>query len=85
MNEGPAMNEPESLTRREALAVACLALGLQGLAWFRVLTGPSAEDPPGLERVLVDLNQDPRATLEALPGVGPVAARALVAPPPPLS
>ncbi|MBL4849177.1 MAG: helix-hairpin-helix domain-containing protein [Planctomycetes bacterium] len=73
------MKDPEFLTRREALAAAGLALGLQALAWWRALSGPSSEDPPGLERLRVDLNRGSLSQLEALPGVGPATARALVA------
>jgi DNA uptake protein ComE-like DNA-binding protein len=67
------------LTRREVLATAALALGVQALAWFRVLRRPPLDAAERVERLKVDLNHASLAELEALPGVGPATARALVA------
>ena len=71
--------DPIPLTRREVLATAALALGVQALAWFRVLRRPPPDAARHLERLAVDLNRAPLGELEALPGVGPATARALVA------
>lgn len=71
--------DPIPLTRREVLATAALALGVQALAWLRVLRRPPPDAARRLERLAVDLNQAPLGELEALPGVGPATARALVA------
>lgn len=71
--------DPIPLTRREVLATAALALGVQALAWVRVLRRPPPDAPQRLERLHIDLNSATLGELEALPGVGPATARALVA------
>ena len=71
--------DPIPLTRREVLATAALALGVQALAWLRILRAPPRDAARRLERLQVDLNRAPLGELEALPGVGPSTARALVA------
>jgi len=71
--------DPIPLTRREVFATAALALGVQALAWFRVLRRPPPDAAQSLERQKIDLNRASLAELEALPGVGPATARALIA------
>lgn len=70
--------DPIPLTRREVLATGALALGVQALAWLRVVRRPPPDAARQLERVRVDLNRAPLGELEALPGVGPATARALI-------
>lgn len=68
----------ETPTRREVLASAAIALGTLGLGLWRHADRRARPRPPELEPETVDLNTSSQAELEALPGLGPRTARALI-------